>query len=527
MYREVQNVIYKYQDRFQSDGSRFGVGVGTGVAGNLAGGLGSIGNMIGLGNLIQSGTQLVMGSVKNAEAMDRISNGVIDVIESVGLKAMKDSDMMVTRLKSNFKAEVVSELINKMNIQAVNGVIDYSDCGKLVDNSLISTCNYLSKMLLRSSNHQELESLFTGAVGSVIGNIQKNEIVRPITSAAGSEIGDVVGKGLYDFIEKKLKSIDNKVQVEEKDGSGKKASPDQDPEEKEKKVKEKKGLSKAESKKAGKKNTKKESSEKKAKKEELRRKYGGDEGTCSRDSCRAHYEEPIGPKEAFSDDLERVLERVGMMSEAEKSRLADEIRSRYQEKSKLDVVLDSINPIQEANAAVPIVIAGVVVTEEILLALSSVLASGMIYKAIEDTREWIRKSGIGADQEKIVDNKAKRDIAGSYGSPNLDPNDFEPDDDKDHKEWEVKEHDKAMLHDKHGKFYRDPKAVSENGKRLWWTKDNAGHGGSYWKVFEDTDKGLKWYKDVDKFGNYINGKHKGPIGELVKWKDLRGIHVKK
>ena len=120
----------------------------------------------------------------------------------------------------------------------------------------------------------------------IFSNIQKNEIVRPITSAAGSEIGDVVGKGLYDFIEKKLKSIDNKVQVEEKDGSGKKASPDQDPEEKEKIVKKKSSLSKAESQKVSKKNSKKESSEKRAKKQELRTKYGGDEGTCFRDSCK-------------------------------------------------------------------------------------------------------------------------------------------------------------------------------------------------------------------------------------------------
>ena len=79
--------------------------------------------------------------------------------------------------------------------------------------------------------------------------------------------------------------------------------------------------------------------------------------------------------------------------------------------------------------------------------------------------------------------------------------------------------------------YRDPKVVSENGNRLWWSKDTAKHSGasqgkspSTWKVFEQTKDGLKHYKDADKYGQFIKDKHKGPVGKLVEWKDLRGVH---
>ncbi|AIL66128.2 hypothetical protein NOVO_09070 [Rickettsiales bacterium Ac37b] len=93
-------------------------------------------------------------------------------------------------------------------------------------------------------------------------------------------------------------------------------------------------------------------------------------------------------------------------------------------------------------------------------------------------------------------------------------------------DWAVDNYDKAMLHGTFGKFYQDPKAVSENGNRIWWSKDTAKHGGSEWKVFESGRGGLKWYKDADKYGNYIEGKHKSDTGFFIPWDQLRGIHVK-
>jgi hypothetical protein len=57
---------------------------------------------------------------------------------------------------------------------------------------------------------------------------------------------------------------------------------------------------------------------------------------------------------------------------------------------------------------------------------------------------------------------------------------------------------------------------------LWWSKDTAGHGGSAWKVFREESGGLKWFKDADQFGDFITGKHKGPVGEFIPWKELTG-----
>jgi RHS repeat-associated protein len=51
---------------------------------------------------------------------------------------------------------------------------------------------------------------------------------------------------------------------------------------------------------------------------------------------------------------------------------------------------------------------------------------------------------------------------------------------------------------------------------LWWSRDTAGHGGSAFKVYKELPGGtLEWIADADEFGNYISGKHKGPIGRRV------------
>jgi hypothetical protein len=100
--------------------------------------------------------------------------------------------------------------------------------------------------------------------------------------------------------------------------------------------------------------------------------------------------------------------------------------------------------------------------------------------------------------------------------------------------WTVKRHDKAMYSDKYqAKYYRDPKTG------LWWSQDNAKHGGKWkqdgkvihdgsaWKVYKYGHDGLRWYKDADKYGQFIEGKHKSEVGEFIPWADLRGVHIKK
>jgi hypothetical protein len=75
---------------------------------------------------------------------------------------------------------------------------------------------------------------------------------------------------------------------------------------------------------------------------------------------------------------------------------------------------------------------------------------------------------------------------------------------------------KIMEHDTFGTFF---KSKSDG---LWWAADHAGHGGSAFKVFQESGKGLKWFFDADKFGDQLIGKHKGPVGLVIPWKDLFG-----
>jgi hypothetical protein len=56
-----------------------------------------------------------------------------------------------------------------------------------------------------------------------------------------------------------------------------------------------------------------------------------------------------------------------------------------------------------------------------------------------------------------------------------------------------------------------------------WAKDHARHGGSAWKVFKAESNGLRWYKDANQYGDFIEGKHKGPTGMFVCWTETRGL----
>lgn len=74
--------------------------------------------------------------------------------------------------------------------------------------------------------------------------------------------------------------------------------------------------------------------------------------------------------------------------------------------------------------------------------------------------------------------------------------------------------DKKLRNNRFGNFYRDP------ATKLWWSKDRGGHGGSAFKVFKEQAKGLEWSFDADDLGNVIIGKHKGPVGLFISYKDL-------
>ena len=73
---------------------------------------------------------------------------------------------------------------------------------------------------------------------------------------------------------------------------------------------------------------------------------------------------------------------------------------------------------------------------------------------------------------------------------------------------------KVMKHPIRGLFY---KSKSDG---LWRVKDQTKHGGSFYKVYKETNKGLEWHKDADKYGNFIINKHKSDVGIFIPWKEL-------
>ena len=74
--------------------------------------------------------------------------------------------------------------------------------------------------------------------------------------------------------------------------------------------------------------------------------------------------------------------------------------------------------------------------------------------------------------------------------------------------------DKKARSSRFGIFYRDPYT------NLWWSVDRAQHGGSKFKVFKETSRGLEWQFDADEFGIKLVNKHKGPTGLFISFKEV-------
>ncbi|MEV6823394.1 RHS repeat-associated core domain-containing protein [Amycolatopsis sp. NPDC051102] len=59
--------------------------------------------------------------------------------------------------------------------------------------------------------------------------------------------------------------------------------------------------------------------------------------------------------------------------------------------------------------------------------------------------------------------------------------------------------------------------------QTWWTRDVKGDGGSAFKVYRETGKGLEWIADADKYGDYFTNKWKSDVGKFIPWSQLRGV----
>ncbi len=76
--------------------------------------------------------------------------------------------------------------------------------------------------------------------------------------------------------------------------------------------------------------------------------------------------------------------------------------------------------------------------------------------------------------------------------------------------WKVERFDKSVM-------WRNKRIKRDPDTKLWWSRDMAKHGESEWKVFEETERGLAHFADADKYGDFIIGKHKGPVGQFIPW----------
>ena len=77
------------------------------------------------------------------------------------------------------------------------------------------------------------------------------------------------------------------------------------------------------------------------------------------------------------------------------------------------------------------------------------------------------------------------------------------------------------------KYSKGTQKVNFGGKSMtahydgkyYWLDDLAGHGTngtSRYKVFTKSGKYLNWFADADMYGNFITGKHKGPVGLKIR-----------
>ncbi len=85
--------------------------------------------------------------------------------------------------------------------------------------------------------------------------------------------------------------------------------------------------------------------------------------------------------------------------------------------------------------------------------------------------------------------------------------------------WKLTDEGSSVIK-RHSQFGKIFKSRSDD---LWWAVDNAGHGGSKFKVFKEGKKGLEWFRDADEFGNFILNKHKGSTGKFIPWGQLKTI----
>jgi hypothetical protein len=58
---------------------------------------------------------------------------------------------------------------------------------------------------------------------------------------------------------------------------------------------------------------------------------------------------------------------------------------------------------------------------------------------------------------------------------------------------------------------------------LWWSEDITKQGASRFKVFKETNNGLKWIYNADKYGDFMKNEHKSVKGIFIPWGQFKTI----
>ena len=180
---KMAQIIKNYSKRFNSDGLRFGLGVGTNVAGRAIGGLGPVGAIIG--GALQAGTSATMGGIKYLEAIDTMISEIGSIIRETGNSIINSGEMMKKRLQLNF-ASLASDLFEAMQQQnfVIAGEINYSNCTKFMDvklsgklsgynQGLVDSCDVIKKAITgdyaedRAKLGRYLKAQMTGSVYNI------------------------------------------------------------------------------------------------------------------------------------------------------------------------------------------------------------------------------------------------------------------------------------------------------------------------------------------------------------------------
>lgn len=94
LYQKIDGVMAKYQNRFHEDKVEFAVGTAGKVIGHFMDGQG----WPGLRGIVETGTRVTMGTVKNAQALGKIHKGTREAIREVGAKALTSGELMSLQL---------------------------------------------------------------------------------------------------------------------------------------------------------------------------------------------------------------------------------------------------------------------------------------------------------------------------------------------------------------------------------------------------------------------------------------------